>query len=484
MENEQITEDYSEVIQRLSFSLKLSYGIGHVLNDICASMWFTYLLVFFHLVLGFNSISAGIILLIGQIADAFATPFVGFHSDKNDDFWLCRYGRRKMWHLIGTLCVLFAFPFIFSHCVGCETAHEWAQLIYYAAFVIIFQFGWAAIQISHLSLIPELTPVEHERTELVAIRYSFSVLSNVFVYCITWAVLHIANTKDFNSQIGPDDAKKFQTVVFIGIGLGTITSILFHIFVKEKFTNNSNGSLYINSRTVSLLLKDIQLYQVACIYMPTRLFVNFSQIYVPLYLHESLNMAATSLAIIPLIMYLGSFIMSLIIERLNTKLGRKISYCFGVVLGVCACIWIRFGNDLTYVKYQIYPVSLILGSAGSIMLVTSLGIIADFIGQNIDNSAITYGIMSFTDKLCNGLTVMLIQYLSSWIHYKNYYRDVLVYICAISAIFSLLMILCTKSFHHNTAYDTLYPQQTIEHNNVFNTIATTEIDPAEQENVS
>ena len=105
MENEQIvtvTNDYSEII-RLPFSRKLLYGIGHVLNDICASMWFTYLLVFFHLVLGFNSTLAGIILLIGQIADALATPFIGFHSDKNDNFWLCKYGRRKTWHLIGIL---------------------------------------------------------------------------------------------------------------------------------------------------------------------------------------------------------------------------------------------------------------------------------------------------------------------------------------------------------------------------------------------
>lgn len=45
------------------------------------------------------------------------------------------------------------------------------------------------------------------------------------------------------------------------------------------------------------------------------------------------------------------------------------------------------------------------------MLVTSLGITADFIGQNVDNGAFVYGIMSFTDKLCNGLAVMLIQYL-------------------------------------------------------------------------
>lgn len=45
------------------------------------------------------------------------------------------------------------------------------------------------------------------------------------------------------------------------------------------------------------------------------------------------------------------------------------------------------------------------------MLVTSLGVTADFIGQNVDSGAFVYGIMSFTDKLCNGLAVMLIQYL-------------------------------------------------------------------------
>ena len=61
----------------LTWRVWLSYGLGHVINDICASMWFTYLLVFFHLVLNFDPINAGTILLIGQIADAVSTPFVG-----------------------------------------------------------------------------------------------------------------------------------------------------------------------------------------------------------------------------------------------------------------------------------------------------------------------------------------------------------------------------------------------------------------------
>ena len=35
-------------MSELSLGQKLGYGLGHVLNDLCASMWFTYLLLFFH----------------------------------------------------------------------------------------------------------------------------------------------------------------------------------------------------------------------------------------------------------------------------------------------------------------------------------------------------------------------------------------------------------------------------------------------------
>lgn len=105
-------EDYSDIIRPLPLKLRLAYGVGHVLNDVCASMWFTYLLVFFHLVLKFSSTLSGVILLVGQVADALATPFVGYQSDLDDDFWLCKYGRRKTWHLIGK-CRLFTVSCFF-----------------------------------------------------------------------------------------------------------------------------------------------------------------------------------------------------------------------------------------------------------------------------------------------------------------------------------------------------------------------------------
>ena len=70
---------------RLSLLQKFSYAFGHVLNDLCSSMWFTYLLLFLSKVINFDNTLAGVILFVGQIADGVATVFVGYFSDKGKD---------------------------------------------------------------------------------------------------------------------------------------------------------------------------------------------------------------------------------------------------------------------------------------------------------------------------------------------------------------------------------------------------------------
>lgn len=62
-------------------------------------MWFSYLLVYFHYLLGFENNIAGFVLLLGQVVDAVATPIIGIESDRTAGF--CNYGKRKSWHLIG-----------------------------------------------------------------------------------------------------------------------------------------------------------------------------------------------------------------------------------------------------------------------------------------------------------------------------------------------------------------------------------------------
>ena len=60
----------------------LGYAIGHILNDMCEAMWFTYLLLFFHNVIQLSNFTAGMLVMVGQIADGIATVLVGVLSDQ------------------------------------------------------------------------------------------------------------------------------------------------------------------------------------------------------------------------------------------------------------------------------------------------------------------------------------------------------------------------------------------------------------------
>ena len=84
----------------------------------------------------------------------------------------------------------------------------------------------------------------------------------------------------------------------------------------------------------------------------------------------------------------------------------------GTVVGASAAVALRLGHGEIYTSYLLYLVAALLGAGGSVMLVTSLSITADLIGPNVESGAFVYGAMSFTDKLSNGLAVMLIQNLN------------------------------------------------------------------------
>ena len=58
-----IPESASRRPGRMGMWAKVAYGTGHIMNDMCASMWFTYLLIYFHSVLRFDNTLAGLIML-------------------------------------------------------------------------------------------------------------------------------------------------------------------------------------------------------------------------------------------------------------------------------------------------------------------------------------------------------------------------------------------------------------------------------------
>jgi len=451
----------------LSLRQKIGYATGHVLNDLCASMWFTYLLLFYHKVLQFNNQYAGVVLLVGQLADGISTTIVGLASDRYTSSWMCvKYGSRKSWHLIGTICVVCSFPFIFLCCLGCTGSAEWVQLIYYCLFAVVFQYGWASVQISHLALIPTLSHCQNERTELTAIRYAMTVASNILVYLVAWAFFGVGHSE---REITSADDEKFRNIMLVVIGVGSFASFIFHFGVKEvqvstttiDSTNGDDSNLVpppqadghvagsiqtdlVVPMTMRNWLLEPQFYQIAGVYMSTRLFVNLSQAYMPLYLQESLQLHATYVAIIPLVMFVAGFVATIVMKTLNRKAGRKITYLLGSLMGVSSAVFVYYGSGDWFKSYGIYCAACMYGIGGTTVLITSLSLTAELISQNKESAAFVYGAMSFTDKVSNGLAVMAIQtFVPSFKHCdacRWYYRDVLFYATGGAALLGSLFV--------------------------------------------
>ena len=189
-----------------------------------------------------------------------------------------------------------------------------------------------------------------------------------------------------SSTFGPGDATIFRDVTLLTLGIGVFCSFLFHvIMIYEKtisneydsilwengnqreshYTTNSDeqnernevdeitfslpeiSTIEETQMTVINWLCEPQLYQVALLYMSSRLFVNISQAYMPLYLNICLEQPATYVAIIPMIMYISGIFVAVItktsakthVQTLNNeKLAIRKLYCNILSLNSAGCI--------------------------------------------------------------------------------------------------------------------------------------------------
>lgn len=85
----------------------------------------------------------------------------------------------------------------------------WWHLTYFTVVIVLFQIGWPIVQVSHLAIIPEMARNQKDRSQLTAVRYSATVISNIIVFVVTFIVLrsHRSKTED---QISPRDAYRFR----------------------------------------------------------------------------------------------------------------------------------------------------------------------------------------------------------------------------------------------------------------------------------
>ena len=193
------------------------YSVGHFANDLCASMWFIYLSYYLLYVVKLSQSISGLCLLSGQIADGITTPIVGLLSDRVD----FKCGKRNAWYYVGSLLVAPAFLCIFVdfNFFGSEGGKNAWYLIWPA----IFNIGWAAVQISHLAIVNQLSYSQRKRDKMVVNRNGLTYAANILV--LGMALILFGTIESQKLQ--------FKILSITCVILGALTTIFYICTVHE-----------------------------------------------------------------------------------------------------------------------------------------------------------------------------------------------------------------------------------------------------------
>lgn len=123
--------------------------------------------------------------------------------------------------------VTVCFVFIFQNFNTDNTA---LRISYYIFFPSMFNVGWAAVQVAHMSLVPSLTLSRRTRDKLNNFRNTFTYVANLYVLLLAFFLFLLLDS----------DYLQFRVLALASLGLGVLTSIFFLVTVNEKKITEGN----------------------------------------------------------------------------------------------------------------------------------------------------------------------------------------------------------------------------------------------------
>ncbi|OTF79444.1 hypothetical protein BLA29_003643 [Euroglyphus maynei] len=296
----------------LNCRTRFGFAFGHIFNDLCASIWFSYGLLFYKLCFG----RIGYLFVVfGQIVDAFATVIFGFILDIRCKYIVIMFdhfgGTYTGYYIIGTIISFISFPYEISELKFIlNNDDKNPMILFIITFIAILaaQIGWTICQLTHLSLINQLSANSSDRIWLTSLRQAASIYSSLVVYILFWFTL----AKTDQSHLSINDINVFANNSFLITIFGLIHCCVFLLTIHEKTLSNPSKKILItvvDKNFSSTLIDDEQrtnnndqvyhrpmdhygkldwFKDSAFIYMCSRLYMCLSMAYTPLYLQRTL----------------------------------------------------------------------------------------------------------------------------------------------------------------------------------------------------
>ncbi|MBR5315950.1 MAG: MFS transporter [Firmicutes bacterium] len=314
---------------KLKFRTKLSYGIGGLADNALFTLIETFLLFFLTTVAGVEPATAGTILAVGCLWEAFCGPISGFLSDNIET----RYGKRKPFLLAAAIPTAVVTTLLFTNIEMDYTA----KVIYYGVMTLLFWWCFAVFFVPYITWGSELTEDYNERTVLRSYAYVFNQVGKGLGTVMPTILVGIM------MGAGISLSRSWSTVgLIVGVASGAALLIC-ALTIKES--DNPNFVKDPNKEKVLTLhnIKHMFLSYFSIIKLrPIRYLIGASLLYLiantvfmsDMVYFYTYNMGMSALAIsgVTLFMTVFGIVLTPLVAKVSEKTDKKTAFIIGLVM--------------------------------------------------------------------------------------------------------------------------------------------------------
>ena len=237
---------------------KAAFGFGAFGKDVVYMLVTTYLLFYYHDILGMSSTFVGTVLMAARVFDAVNDPFMGILVAKTKTRW----GRFRPWILTGTILNAFTIYALFAVPKNMSMGNA---KVWLAVFYIIWGISYTLMDIPFWSMVPAITKPGKDREQLSSLARSCSGIGDAVPTVLTMVVVPILSGSSAvaNYNIGFKWWALIIAIVFV------ISEVVFCLNVPEKVPEDTEVTT-IGQMFKSLFRNDqarVVVGAIICVYM-------------------------------------------------------------------------------------------------------------------------------------------------------------------------------------------------------------------------
>ena len=150
----------------------VAYGLGDLYGGGSFFIVSTFAMYYLITVVGLNPVLAGLIPGLGKVWDSISDPLMGYLTDNTSS----RFGRRRVYFLIGILPIAITFTLIW---IPVSFSSQWALFTYYFFAYLFFYTCTTMVMVPYSALSAEMSPDFSIRNRLTGTRMIFSMAATL-----------------------------------------------------------------------------------------------------------------------------------------------------------------------------------------------------------------------------------------------------------------------------------------------------------------